>query len=160
MRKFKARIYIIGVNPYVLLPANILKALFVEAGKEKGTIPVKGTLDGHRYIQTLVKFSGKWRLYLNTPMRKAAGKDVGDQIEVSVQYDPAERIVPMHPKLKDALLKNKKASGVFEALSPSKKKEILRYISFLKTEATVDANIDKAIQFLSGQGRFVGRDKP
>jgi len=160
MPAFKAKIYIIGVNPYVLLPLTILKELFKQAGKDKGTIPVRGTLDGHPYLQTLVKYSGKWRLYLNIPMRKAAKKEVGDRIEIGIEFDPVERIIPIHPKLANALLKNKQASTVFESLSPSKKKEIVRYISFLKNEETVDKNVIKAIQFLLGNARFVGRDKP
>ena len=160
MLTFNAKIYIIGVNPYVLLPANVLKELFKQAGKDKGTIPIKGTLDGHPYIQTLVKYSGKWRLYLNTPMRKSAKKDVGDVIEVTIAYDSEERIIPTHPKFASALLENKKASEVFTSLSPSKQKEIVRYISFLKTETSVDKNVTKAITFLLGKGRFVGRDQP
>jgi hypothetical protein len=143
-----------------LLPANALKEVFKQAGKDKGTIPIKGTLDGHPYIQTLVKYSGKWRLYLNTPMRKRAKKDVGDSVEITVEYDPIERMVPMHPKLKDALSRNKQASKIFESLSPSRKKEILRYIGFLKSEEALDRNITRAIGFLSGKERFVGRDKP
>ncbi|HWY37026.1 MAG TPA: YdeI/OmpD-associated family protein [Bacteroidia bacterium] len=160
MLKFEAKIHIIGVNPYVLLPKNILKEIFKQAGKEKGTIPVRGTLDGHPYVQTLVKYSAKWRLYLNTPMRRSAGKDVGDTIEITIEYDPAERIIPIHPKLAKALMKNKRASKVFKSLSPSMQKEIVRYFSFLKNEETVDKNIIKAIDFLLGKGRFVGRDKP
>jgi hypothetical protein len=159
MPTFKAKIQIIGVNPYVLLPATVLKELFKQAGTDKGTIPVKGTLDGHTYIQTLVKYSGKWRLYLNTPMRKAAKKDVGHNVEVTVEYDPVERTIPMHPKLEGALNKNKKALKVFDSLSPSRKKEIMRYINFLKNEETVDKNIVRVIGFLLGTDRFVGRDK-
>jgi hypothetical protein len=158
MSKFNAKIYIIGVNPYVLLPLSALKEIFQQAGKSKGAIPVRGTLDGHAYIQTLVRYSGKWRLYLNTPMRKSAKKDVGDTIEVTIEYDPVERIIPKHPKLVKALIENKKASKVFESLSPSKQKEIVRYISFLKNEETVDKNVIKAIQFLLGKGKFLGRD--
>lgn len=71
MEQFSARIYIIGVNPYVLLPAKTLKAIFQQAQKSKGPIPVRGTMNGAVYTQTLVKYSGKWRLYLNMPMRKA-----------------------------------------------------------------------------------------
>jgi hypothetical protein len=160
MSKFKAKINIIGVNPFVLLPVNVLKEIFKQAGKDKGTIPVKGTLDGNPYTQTLVKYSSKWRLYLNTPMRKSAKKDVGDIIEVTIEYDPAERTIPVHPKFANALIENKKASEVFESLSPSKRKEIVRYISFLKNEASVDKNVIKAIDFLLGKGRFVGKDKP
>jgi hypothetical protein len=157
---YKAKILIIGVNPYVLAPASVLEAVFKQANKERGAIPVCGTIDGHPYIQTLVKYAGKWRLYLNTPMRKAAKKDVGDNINVQIEYDPVERVIPVHPKLANALDLNRKAKIVFESLSPSRRKEIVRYIGFLKSEDSVDKNIARAISFLSGKGRFVGRDKP
>jgi hypothetical protein len=160
MQSFSAKIFIIGVNPYVLLPANVLKAIFTEAGKEKGPIQVCGTLDGNKYVQTLVKYQGKWRLYLNTPMRKAAGKDVGDVIDVKIKFDPKPRLVKMHPKLKLALQKDKIAKKVFDALPPSRQKEIVRYIGFLKSEESVNKNISRAMNFLQGKERFVGRDKP
>ncbi|MES2591577.1 MAG: YdeI/OmpD-associated family protein [Bacteroidota bacterium] len=160
MFSFKAIIEIIGVNPYVLPPEKVLNKIFKQADKNKGPIPVRGTLDGHPFIQTLVKYSGKWRLYLNMPMRKAANKDVGDRMEVKIEFDPVERVVPMHPKLADALKNNKNALNVFESMPPSMRKEIVRYICFLKTEESVDKNVLKAIQFLLGKGRFVGRDKP
>jgi hypothetical protein len=38
--------------------------------------------------------------------------------------------------------------------------EIVRYLANLKTEKALDTNIDKAINFLLGKERFVGRDKP
>lgn len=160
MLSFEAKILIIGINPYVLLPARVLKKLFVQAQKDRGAIPVRGTLDGHKFIQNLVRYSGKWRLYLNTPMRKAAGKEVGDVVEVEIEFDPDERIIPMHPKLLKALSKNKSASIVFESLPPSRKKEIIRYISNLKTEESVDKNVIRAIRFLTGDANFIGRDKP
>ncbi len=155
---FSAKIYIIGVNPYVLLPAPILKQLFLHAGKDKGPIPVKGTINGHPYLQTLVKYSGKWRLYLNTPMRKAAGIDTGDNADVEITFDSAPRTIPMHPKLKKALVENKKANSTFEQLAPYRKKEIVRYINSLKTEESVNRNIDKVIRHLLGKDRFAGRD--
>jgi hypothetical protein len=157
---FNAKIQIIGVNPYVLLPVPVLKEIFRQAGKEKGTIPVRGKLDGHPYIQTLVKYSGKWRLYLNTPMRKAAKKELGDRVQVSIEFDPVERTIPIPPKLLNALEDNPKAKRVFEQLSPSRQKEIARYIANLKSEEAVTKNVSRAIRFLLGDDRFVGRDKP
>jgi hypothetical protein len=159
MNFFSAKIFKIGINPYVLIPSVILKELFQQAGKNKGPIAVRGTLNGHAFIQTLVKYSGKWRLYLNTPMRKAANVDVGDTAEVQIEFDPKPRIITMHPTLKSALEKNKKAMAAFSQLSPSRQKEIVRYIGFLKTEESVDKNVKKAIGFLSGKERFVGREK-
>jgi len=158
MRSFSAKIYKIGINPYVLLPQPVLDSIFKQAGKDKGAIPVRGTLNGNAFTQTLVKYSGKWRLYLNTPMRKAAGIDVGDTANVKIEFDPAPRIIPMHPKLQQALAKNKKAKEAFEELTPSRQKEILRYIGFLKSEESVMTNVEKVIQNLLGKGRFGGRD--
>ncbi|MDB5198832.1 MAG: hypothetical protein JWO92_795 [Chitinophagaceae bacterium] len=158
MKSFSAQIFIIGINPYVLLPEPVLQSLFKQAGKDKGAIPVRGTLNGTAFIQNLVKYSGKWRLYLNTPMRKAAGIDVGDTANVKIEYDPEPRIVSMHPQLQQAFAKNKNAKAAFEKLAPSRQKEILRYISFLKTEASVTINVEKVILYLLGKGKFVGRD--
>ncbi len=144
----------------MLPPKEVLKNLLREAGRDKGPIQVKGTLNGHPFIQNLVKYAGKWRLYLNTPMRKAAGIDVGDFGEVVLEFDAEERVLILHPKLKEALTKNKSAKKIFDALSHSLRKEITRYISLLKTEQSIEKNVKRAILFLSGKQRFIGRDKP
>jgi len=157
MKSFSAKIRIIGVNPYVLLPTAVLKDVFQKAGKDKGAIPIKIKIEKHDFIQNLVKYSGKWRLYLNGPMRKAAGKDVGDLIEIQIDFDSKPRITPMHSKLKLALKENPAARKAFEKLSPSRQKEILRYINFLKSEESVDKNIKRAIAYLIGKQSFVGR---
>ncbi len=158
MKTFSAKISKIGVNPYVLLLVPVLDELFRQSGKSKGPIPVRGTLNEKKFIQTLVKYSGKWRLYLNTPMRKAAGIDVGDVATVKIEYDTKPRIVPMHPRLQEALSQNKAAKDAFEKLAPYRRKEIVRYISFMKNEESLVRNIGKAIQHLTGKERFVGRD--
>ena len=160
MKSFSARISKIGINPYVLLPVAVLKDIFNDAERDRGPIAVRGHLNGHPFLQTLVKYSGKWRLYLNGPMRTAAGIDVGDMAQVHIEFDPAERVLTMHPKLHAALQKNKKAKQVFDALIPSRRKEIIRYINSLKAEESVERNINRAIGFLLGKERFVGRDKP
>lgn len=160
MIEFSAKIYKIGINPYVLLPSPILKQIFKQANKTKGPISVIIKISGHNFIQTLVKYSGKWRLYLNGPMRKVAGKDVGDTITIEIEYDTNERIILMHPKLESAFNKHKEAKKVFVTLPPSRQKEILRYINSLKTNESIERNIKRAIGFLSGEDRFIGRDKP
>jgi hypothetical protein len=160
MIKFKAKIEIIGVNPFVFLPDRVLQEIFIQAGRYKGKIPVRIKIDGHEFPQTLIKWSGAWRLYLNTPMRKAAKKAVGDVANFEIAYDPLERTVPMHPEFEKALRENREAKKVFDSLRPSLQLEINQYFSFLKTEASVDRNVTRAIQFLLGKGRFVARDKP
>lgn len=160
MPSFSGKIYKIGINPYVLLPVAVLKEIFKEAGRDKGPVPVKGTVNHHPFTQTLVRYSGKWRLYINMPMLKGAGTAVGDTVNISVSFDAAERITPMHPKLKLALQKNKEAYAVFKQLPAYLQKEIMRYINNLKSEVSVDTNVKKAILFLHGRQRFIGRNKP
>ena len=155
---FKARIEIIGVNPFVFLPERVLSRLFKQAGKDKGKIPVRMTVDGHEFIQTLIKYSGHWRLYLNTPMRKATEKEVGDVANFEIEFDPLKRTVAPHPKLLSALRRNKAAKEVFDNLRPSRQLEIIRYLSSLKTAESVDRNVARVVNFLLGKARFVGRD--
>ena len=151
MVSFSGVIKIIGVNPYLKLPQKILKAIFKQAGKDKGPIPVKGKLNGKPFIQTLVRYQGEWRLYLNTPMRKAAGIDVGDKAIVEIAFDPKPRIEPMPAKFKLALSKDKIAKAAYEKLIPSRKKEILRYLNSMKTEASLEKNIGKFLLHLHGK---------
>ena len=98
-------------------------------------------------------------MYLNTPMRKNAGKDVGDTISIKIDFDAEERVTPMHEKFEFALNKNKKAKDCFNSLPPSRQKEILRHLNNLKTEDALDKNIRRAINFLLGKESFVGREK-
>ena len=157
---FSVTIEIIGINPFVYVPEEILKHIFEKAAKSKGPIPVKGTINSIPYTQTLMKFKGEWRLYINTKMLKNSPKRIGEQIAISISYDSAKREIPIHPKLSEALNENKEANSVFQNLRPSLQHEIIRYISHLKTEESIDKNIPKAIAFLLGKGKFVGREKP
>lgn len=158
--KFSAEIEIIGVNPFVFIPYTVLESIFSDANKNKGKIPVKIKIEGYEFIQTLIKYSGYWRLYLNTPMRKMAQKEVGDSANFEIAFDPEERIIPMHPKLMKALSENPDAQRIFDNLRPSLQLEIVRYLSFLKTEESIDKNVLRAVNFLLGKERFIGRDKP
>ena len=160
LMKSSAVIKIIGVNPFVYLPPDVLEFIFARAGKDKGKIPVRIKIDGHAFIQTLVKYSGHWRLYLNTPMRKAAKKEVGDSADFEIAFDPKKRVIKRHPAFLKALKQKKGAKKIFDQLPPYRQTEIIRYISFLKTEESVNRNVIKVIDFLLGKGKFTGRDSP
>lgn len=160
IEKFSAQIEIIGINPFVYLPDDVLQSIFIQANKDRGKIPVTIKIEGHEFTQTLIKYSGHWRLYLNTPMRKAAHKEVGDTVTIEIRYDPKERTIPPHPKFIEALNQNQEAKDAYDNLRPSLQLEIVRYLSFLKTEESIDRNVTRAVNFLLGKQRFIGRDKP
>lgn len=87
-------------------------------------------------------------------------KRIGEIIEVSVEFDRRDRTLQPHPDLTKALAQNKEAKAVFQGLPPSRQKEVIRYISNLKTAETREKNIKLAIGFLLGKNRFMARDKP
>ena len=160
MWKFKAQIELIGINPYVFVPEDILHELLDKASKNKGPIPIKGKINGRPYKQTLVKYRGAWRLYINTTMLKNSPKRVGEKIELEIYYDPQKRTIKTPLLFQKSLNENKEAKAIFDSLTPSKRFEIVRYLANLKTEEALERNVTKAISFLLGRERFIGRDKP
>ncbi|MGJ1266159.1 DUF1905 domain-containing protein [Sphingobacterium spiritivorum] len=155
---FTAVIDKIGINPFVFVPDLVLQELITVAGQHKGKIPVSLTIEGFDFTQTLVKYAGEWRLYINGPMLKAAGKTVGDTADFTVKFNRDKPEIPIHPLLAKALQQNVEAYTVFQSLSPSLQLEIVRYISHLKQEDSIARNVGKAIQFLLGKERFIGRE--
>src|SRR5829696_3178383 len=118
MNSFSAKILKIGINPYVGIPEDMLESIFEQAGKSKGPIPIRGTVNGKRFTQTLVKYQGAWRLYINGRMRESAGIDVSDLATIRLEVDPSPRTEPIHPKFARALDRNKNAKIAFETLIP------------------------------------------
>ena len=151
MPAFHARIQLLGINPWVALPARELRALLRAAGRDKGPIPVRGLLDEVPFRQTLVKYQGAWRLYLNTPVRRAAGKEVGDRAWVTVELDPTPRREPVPAELKRALAEQPALKATFAALAPSRRKEICRNLTKLKSEAARQRNLDHVLRYLAGE---------
>lgn len=158
--KFRAKIERIGINPFVFVPSAVLKRLFAISGRNKGPVPVSGTVNRRSFKQTLLRYRGHWRLYVNTTMLKNSPKRVGETISVTLAYDPADRTVPLHPALGKALDRNPKARKAFNRLTPSRQKEINRYLHALKSEDSLVRNVGRAVEFLTGKNGFVGRDKP
>jgi hypothetical protein len=157
MKKFSAITEIIGANPFVFLPERVLSAVLRKAGKDKGPIRVRGTINGDPYRQTLLRYKGAWRLYINGFMLKNSPKRIGEKIVIEIEFDPEDKKIEPHPKLVEALRKNKTASAAWVKLTPSRRWEIVRYIGSLKTEESIDRNIVRAIQHLNGKAGFVGR---
>lgn len=154
---FTAKLEIIGINPYVFVPGEVLDSIFEESGKNKSPIPVKGTVNEKKFRQNLMKYLGEWRLYINMTMLKNSPKRIGEMIEVSVEYDNSDRTVPFHPGLEKAIKENAVALQNFERLTPSVKSELFRYINNLKTEESISRNIEKIIRYLHGETDFFGK---
>lgn len=56
---FTAQLEIIGINPFVFIPEEILNHIFEQSGRNKSPIPVKGTVNGKEFQQNLMKYLGE-----------------------------------------------------------------------------------------------------
>lgn len=160
---FSAVIQIYNGNPYIYISPARAQKIKVDWKKPLPVIVrINGKPDAGWLINMMPIGEGDFYLYLHGDVRKAAGKDVGDKVKVEVEFDAAYKSGPMHPMPKafrDALEKSTKAHKAWDALIPSRQKEILRYLAALKSEEAVQRNIEKAMHVLSGKGgRFMARD--
>jgi hypothetical protein len=160
LNAFEAELEIIGINPFVSVPEPILESIFAAAGVRKGPIAICGEINGVFYQQSLVRYRGAWRLYVNTAMLNASPRRIGERVRLTAAHDPVGRARPVSPELDRALAANAAARAVFDTLPPSRRLEIVRYIAALKSPTSTQRNVARAIAFLTGKGRFIGRDRP
>ncbi len=146
---FKAKIYKVGINPCVKVPRKITDQMKAT----KGYIPVKGKINEHLFTQTLCPVKNEeYRLYVNGPMLKGANVKLGQMASFIIEQDlaPPTKNIPMPKELKKKL-EETELLPVFKKLAPSRQKEILRYLNYIKTEATLMKNIDKVVNALKGK---------
>lgn len=163
---FSENIAIINGNPYVRPPDHVLQMIFKQAQKEMSPIPVRGTLNGAAFQQTLVRYENDWRLYINIIMAKAAHipftksitEIVGKKVEIQLEYDPHPPTYEMVEFLQKALEENAIARKNWEQLIPSRQKEVLRYFSRLQSDDAKNRNLQQLLEALSGKEvRFMAR---
>jgi uncharacterized protein YdeI (YjbR/CyaY-like superfamily) len=77
---------------------------------------------------------------------------VGATARFSIEQDDEPRILPVPPALK-LKLKNESLEYTFKRMKPSRRKEILSYLNYLKTESALLRNIDKIVAELKRQGK-------
>jgi hypothetical protein len=160
--RFTALIKIHGVNPYVLVSAKRASKLKADWRRP---MPVLVTMNGKPKqpwrINMMPVGDGSFRLYLHGGVRKASNTSVGHRVGVEVRFDDKYRGGPMHPMpacFRTALAKNPTAKQNWNALIPSRKKEVLRYFAALKSPAARERNLVRALQGLSGGStRFMAR---
>lgn len=150
---FEAKIYKIGINWAVDVPAEITAQL----KSEKGYIRIKGQINDFDFIQTLVPVKNNpYRLFVNLIMMKGGKTALGEIAIFNIEQNETElvKMYPM-PALLLSILNKENLNDHFNALSEARKKDILKYLSFIKTEETMVKNIDKLIQKLKNKDKDV-----
>lgn len=141
--RFKAKIYKIGINWAVDTPKSITDRLT----PKKGYISIKGEINDFNFIQTLVPVkNAPYRLFVNRLMMKGGKTALGETATfvIGQNHTLVEEIYPMPEILANALTKHL-LHDQFNTLSAARRKDVFKYLNYLKNAQTIQKNIDKLI---------------
>jgi hypothetical protein len=161
--EFSARVDMVGVNPYVLVDDE--RANRLRPGWRRPMpvlVKINGRPDSPWRTNMMPVGNGEFYLYLHGGMRKSANVKVDDVVTLAVSFDDTYKNGPLHatPDWFEAALGNEPlALANWEALAPSRQKEVLRYFAGLKSDDAKKRNLVQVLRVLSGaRERFMGRD--
>lgn len=150
---FKAKIHKVGINWCVDVPEKIT----MQMTADKGRINIKGKINGFDFTKTLMPVKhADYRLFVNGIMMKGAKTALGKVAAFEIEQHTNKMIkeYPVPKQLMEALQKHKLTND-FEHLTTSRRKDILKYLSYIKTEETLTKNIDKLIDQLKNNVKNV-----
>jgi hypothetical protein len=122
----------------------------------RGRVPIRGTINGFAFRSSLMPMGGCHMMPVNKTLRKGAGAEPGDVVEVVMERDEAERTVKPPPELAKELAKSKTARERWDQLAFTHKKEIANSISGAKQEETRKRRLAKVIAVLKTGTKWAG----
>jgi len=142
---FAAKIYKLWLIRFVDVPKEISRAL----GPAKERIPVCGSVEGLPLRTTLVPGgNGRHRLAIHGDIYRKLRIDAGAVVEISLELDEESREPVLPPSLVVALKFSKVAAREFRAMTTALRRQIVRYITSAKSEATIERRVAKFIVHL------------
>jgi len=178
--RFVATIYKLWMMRHVDVPDEVARALAKEltaggkdvrparggrARKESKTIrtkyiPVFATVNGQEARMTLVPAGGgRYRVQLNTALRKASRADAGDEVSVTLRIDRESREPTVPGDLRMALKQNPEARKIFEALTTGHRRHVVQWFDSARGVDTRIRRLGFTIEFLLKRGRDGSRDR-
>lgn len=138
--------------PHIMNVALDVPAQVSDAFGVRGPVPVVGTADGAELSATLVPVGGgRHRLFLNSAVRSAIGKGAGDSVEIQIRLDRRDRAPEIPPELQEALAEEG-ATAAWEAIAPSRRKELLVWLADAKRDQTRVARVSRIVQAALEEG--------
>ena len=111
--------------------------------------PVRVTLNGYSYRNTVAVMSGGYWIGISNEHRAASGLAAGDVVDVELELDTAPRVVEVPADFAAALDDRPAARATFEALSYSNKSWHVLQIAGAKSDETRRRRIAKSIEALA-----------
>ncbi len=141
---FKTTLAKRGPGVAVVLDENQVTAV----GEGAKRFPVAATINRYTWRSTVVRMRGEFLLGLSKEVRAHAQVEAGDDVEVALELDRAQRTVELPPALADALAGDQRAGAAYERLAYTHRKEFARWVAEAKQEQTRDRRVTKTLEML------------
>jgi Bacteriocin-protection, YdeI or OmpD-Associated/Domain of unknown function (DUF1905) len=157
------RVLIVGVNPYVYVSPEQVTTLRSEWRRPLPVLVwINEGSEAPWRTNLMPTAGGPFRLYLHGAMRATAKVQVGDEVRIGLEVDDEYDSKPAHsmpPWLRSEIDADSRVSENWLKLSPSQRKEVVRYLGALKSDEARERNLQRVLSVLRGEpGRFLGRD--
>lgn len=147
---FSGKMYKVGLIRYVDVPADVTRKI---SAKET-FVPVRGTVEGIALRTTMVsRGRGCHRIAIHGDIRKRLRIDTGTVVEIAIERDeePREPILPPHLVL--SLRNAPRAQAAFRNMTTALRRQVVRYLTAVKQQATLERRVAKFIRHLEGGSR-------
>jgi hypothetical protein len=122
------------------VPNEVVEAL--GAGKRP---PVRVTINGYTYRNTIAVMGGVFMVGVSADNREKAQVAGGDEVDVDIELDTQPRELTLPPDFARALDDQPDARRVFNSLSYSRQQGLVQPISQARTPETRERRIEKAL---------------
>lgn len=118
-----------------------------------GQVRVQATFDGHDYRGSIAPMGGGVHILgIRKSIREAIGKDIGDEVGVTITRDTAPRTVDVPEELIRALEESPDAAERFESMSYTHRREYAEWVGSAKKQETRDRRASRAVGMIA-EGR-------
>ena len=109
---------------------------------------VRVTINSYMYRTTVATMSGVFMIPVSSEVRKSAGVNAGDEVDIDIELDTQPREVTVPADFAEALDREAAARRFFDGLSYSNKLRFVSSIEDAKTAETRQRRIVKAVSSL------------
>jgi hypothetical protein len=123
-------------------------------GEGPRRFPVVATVNGYTWRTSVARMKGEFLVGLSREVRRGAGVEAGDEVEVTVALDAAPREVEVPAALAEALAADPEAGALFGRMAFTHRKEYARWVAEAKKEETRLRRVQQAVEMIrAGQTR-------
>ncbi|PWJ25074.1 uncharacterized protein DUF1905 [Branchiibius hedensis] len=117
----------------------------VAALSSKKVFPVTVTIGDRSFAGRVARMGGENLVGLSKAARAQLQVEVGQRVDVTLRPDEAPRSVEIPPELDAALDQDRTARAAFDALSPSRRKELARSVADAKKPETKARRVETVL---------------